>query len=1119
MGAIPWITVWVVAMAGSSPLQPAVLVVNEPRAGSMGASDIHSYQVSLVASGAYVLNLEQRGLDFVVSLEQPNGTTDDFNSPMLRQESERLLIEPATTGVYTIRLTCDEYTGASGDYTIEISQLRLSNREERLRRAALAHETRAASRYHQGGKNTWREVVTAYRDAITTWQDVGDRTAEARAHFALARVLYNELTDWTASLREARTAAGLYRQADRRSLYASARHLEAAAIIEEATQIHHSGSTADAAVAMFDEARNVFLEAANTKRELGEEYEYGRIVNDIGLSYYYQGAWQEARRYFADAEVTFQAADEWADELKATMNLGVVSQEEGHLAKAVDSYTKALKLIPTGKLSDLRGIILDNLSTAYLALGKFDEALESALQALELHEARGELKAQSQSLGDIGVTYYLAGDLTLAAEYLERALEMRRRANDGRGQVAALRFLGSIYLERNDVDRAVTAHREAMSLAASGADRAQVATLLGRDLESAGERSAALAILTQGIADARESTNAAILASILHERGTVLLAEGKLNDAKLDFETALKQFEELGMLPHAARAHFDLARLSKASAQMDEALHQSLLAIDLVERQRGRITNPNFRASFLGSHRTYYELYIDLQMTRYFASNDTRFLKAALETSERARARTLSELLTEAHAEVRKGIDASLRHRETALLQELAELRFQHEGMLMAAGSSIDEIRDLMERMLHVEAELTAVETRFRRESPGYAELTTSESFDLSEIQQSLEPDTLLIEYALGNPRSFVFAVTRDSLSGFPLPSGDAIEALAHETHDNLSSRGQERAGRGQTRVLSEISAAVLQPLRPMLTHRRIIVVADGALHYVPFAALPEESNGGEPAPLLMSHEIVNIPSMSLLGAQRRHARSRSKPARTVAIFADPVFSREDPRFAGLDRDDRDVDAVRIEALQTSVTHSDSLPRLPATGSEAAVISALVQENERFVATGFAASRDVLLASRLRDYRIVHIATHGLIDSRYPALSALALSFFGPQGNPIDGWIRLSDIFNMELNADLVVLSACDAALGQEIRGEGLIGLTRGFLYAGAATVVASLWQVPDRATAALMEIFYEAQLSNEKTPAAALREAQLSIARQPRWRDPYYWSSFTVQGEWQLYD
>lgn len=192
------------------------------------------------------------------------------------------------------------------------------------------------------------------------------------------------------------------------------------------------------------------------------------------------------------------------------------------------------------------------------------------------------------------------------------------------------------------------------------------------------------------------------------------------------------------------------------------------------------------------------------------------------------------------------------------------------------------------------------------------------------------------------------------------------------------------------------------------------------------------------------------------------------------------------------------------------------LARLPFTRQEALAIAALVPAEHRLEATGFRASRTTVMSGDLARYRLVHFATHGFLNSGQPALSGLVLSLLDQDGNEQDGFLRLNDIYNLRLRADVVVLSACQTALGKEIRGEGMVGLTRGFMYAGARRVVASLWQVNDSATAELMKRFYEGMLVDRLTPAAALRRAQRQLAAVPRWSSPYFWAPFVLQGEWR---
>ncbi|MGH9937412.1 MAG: CHAT domain-containing protein, partial [Blastocatellia bacterium] len=281
----------------------------------------------------------------------------------------------------------------------------------------------------------------------------------------------------------------------------------------------------------------------------------------------------------------------------------------------------------------------------------------------------------------------------------------------------------------------------------------------------------------------------------------------------------------------------------------------------------------------------------------------------------------------------------------------------------------------------------------------------------------------------------------------------------------------------------------------------------------------------------------VNLPSASALALIRREAAGRQAAAKMLAVLADPVFETGDPRLAtarkktsasGLIASVRSTEASSAASvLPSELARSarsfhgnsfgrDGFGRLVFSNEEAEFITRQAPGNSTLKATGFEANRQLAASGELARYRIVHFATHGLINSEHPELSGLVLSLVDENGKPQDGFLRMSEIFNLRLPADLVVLSACQTALGKEIKGEGLIGLTRGFMYAGAERVVASLWQVDDQATAQLMQYFYRGMLKQGLRPAAALRAAQIEMSRSSRWSSPYYWAGFVIQGEWR---
>jgi len=299
-------------------------------------------------------------------------------------------------------------------------------------------------------------------------------------------------------------------------------------------------------------------------------------------------------------------------------------------------------------------------------------------------------------------------------------------------------------------------------------------------------------------------------------------------------------------------------------------------------------------------------------------------------------------------------------------------------------------------------------------------------------------------------------------------------------------------------------------------------VIADGALQYVPFAALTDPRSSTS-EPLIVGREVIMLPSASAFAVQRQILAARKPASRAVAVIADPVFSTSDPRFktneSGRPREDKTPLNTRADESRIiehlSATGELSIRRLPFTRQEAEQILAVAPGSANLEALDFRANRSLATSDELNKYRYVHFATHGYLDSARADLSAIVLSLVDEQGKPQDGFLRVYDIYNLRLRAELVVLSACETGLGKDVKGEGLVGLTRGFMYAGARRVIVSLWNVNDKATASLMQRLYAGMLRTHKTPAASLRAAQIEMLRQPQWQSPYYWGAFVLQGEW----
>jgi CHAT domain-containing protein len=470
----------------------------------------------------------------------------------------------------------------------------------------------------------------------------------------------------------------------------------------------------------------------------------------------------------------------------------------------------------------------------------------------------------------------------------------------------------------------------------------------------------------------------------------------------------------------------------------------------------------------------------------------------AFELSERARARSLLESLAESHADFRAGADPA----------ELARERYVRGALNRAADAQLRlKTPAAEEEVRRLTAELNEIAERIRAFNPRFENLTRPEPLPLERLRaETLDAETILLEFAIGEEQSFLWVVSRDSLATYRLPGRANITAAVERAYQELSQ--PNRTGR----ATAELSRTLLGQAGVHLIPRRWLVVADGALHYIPIGALPDPTTG---APWMVAHEVVYVPSASTLAVLRKETGGRTPAPAPLAIFADPVFDAHDSRVSRSNRQTGESAAPSTPLLRSlSDSGGAELTRLRATRVEAQRIAAFAPGAR--VALDFAASREAVTSRDLTRFRVLHFATHGLLNTRHPELSGILLSMVNSRGERQNGFLQAHEVYDLKLNADLVVLSACRTALGTEVQGEGLIGLTRGFMYAGAPRVVASLWPVPDAATAAVMERFYRGMFKQHLTPAAALRAAQTAVRSNPETADPFYWAAFVLQGEYR---
>lgn len=1096
-----WLAAWPVAAridhsltdrqargAAQSERELEFLTLGHPIERELAGGQLHSYRLALAAGQFLRLVVDQRGIDVVVRLFGSDGKQVlEVDSPNGSRGPEPVLFVAEASGDYRLEARSLEEGATAGRYEARVEELRPAMPQDQIGVTAQRLFAEGIRLFLAlGDAESKRTAIEKFTESLQLWHSIGYRVREAHS-------------------------------------------------LNFISEIH---------------------------------FTFGNIQKAIGFA--------------REAFLISQEANDVGSQAIILNNLALYYNRSGDKQTSLDHYSLALQLSRAAGDRGGEGVILSNMALLYSSMGEEQRALDYYHQSLPLRRAVGDRRGEAVTLSGIGDIYNKLGEPRKALRYQNQALQLERAINNKYGEAYTLNSIGKVYYDLGENQQALDYYQQALSVTRAVGNRgleASTLTNIGRIYDSFGEKQKALTYHEQSLMLRRSVGDRQGEASTLNNLGILYLSLGETQKAFEYFQQALQLWRDVADRNGEAAALYRLAQVERDRGHLTQALAHVEAALDLTESLRAKAPVGELRASYLSVVQNYYGLHIDLLMRLHRRNPAQGYAAAALRASESKRARALLETLAEARADIRQGVDAALLERERDLRQRLSD-RADRLTRLLSNKASADAIAVVQQEIESLNGDYQQAQAEIRRTSPRYAALIQPQPLSLAEIQrQVLDADTLLLEYALGEERSYLWAVTADSLASYELPSRAEIEQAARRVYELLTARDQfirfEEADEKKARVSradAEYPAAaaalahmVLKPVAGQLTKKRLLIVGDGALQYTPFAALPvpagEQENGGEAGrgsgraggresegkrkhpgflplprsltpspprafrPLIVDHEIVSLPSASALAVLRRELAGREPAPKSVAVVADPVFDRNDERFnASVVKTGPTTRAAEPEAESDLVRSVEDiglinkgfrLARLPFTRKEAQAILFLASERERLAALDFDASRGTAFKPELAQYRYVHFATHGLLNSLRPELSGIVLSLVNERGADQDGFLRAQEVLDLRLSADLVVLSGCRTGLGKEIKGEGLTGLTRGFMYAGAARVMASLWDVSDRTTSQLMARVYQGMLGKRRlSPAAALREAQVSFWRDKRWNAPYYWAAFTLQGE-----
>ena len=813
------------------------------------------------------------------------------------------------------------------------------------------------------------------------------------------------------------------------------------------------------------------------------------------------------------------------------LNLSYAYCKDGNPVRGLQTARRSLE--KWKEIGDVRGQAI-----SYTAIGLADKMLDHEQTALTAYNTAEslfpgdiDLIEHARLLSGFSSIYSNYNDIDLAKNFLQRSYDLFQKAEYPMGQLAVLPFLIKFNYLTDNPEIAEKYRGEVELLSKKLKNEifsAYTFEVSGNEKLLNGSTGEALEDYSQALKIFQKYKNKkgiALLYQRLGEafakRGDTLKAIDNLNSALQINRTIKDKFAEAETLYH-------LAKVNAALGDDKSSLKSIENSILLTENLNSDILNTKLKITYFSSAFDRYEIYINRLMRSQREQPAEEFAVRALQASEKSRARSLVENLQLADAAVIKDASPEITGKEKeirALLNAKTDILtdlLSADGEKDKIAKSDNEIRDLQNQLEIINATL-------KQQSPIYSAIRNPAPFDVGEFQRDiLEDNSLLLEFSFGKDESYLWLVGKNDFNSYILPPREEIETKVEKLRELIASREmkpdeaiedyQKRISDTESNYQTEakeLSNQLFGQIGDKLSRKRLIIVPDGKLHYFPVAALPLP-NSIDDTPILLTNETIYEPSAATLALLMRNGQKPSAATKNLLVFSDPIFSNQDARVSGVNSETQnETGAIQTDKFRFAESLT-SLVRLNASKDESDSIIEIVGASESTALSGAAATREKALDASIGDYKIIHFATHGLIKEDRPELSGIVLSQVDGGGQPVNGVVRLQDIYAMNLSADAVVLSACDTGIGKEVKGEGLMSLNNAFLQTGAKTVVSTLWKVDDYAARELMKNFYSELASGKVSTSEALRRAQIKLRQNPQYQSPFYWAAFTIEGDYQ---
>ncbi|HEU4778593.1 MAG TPA: CHAT domain-containing tetratricopeptide repeat protein [Steroidobacteraceae bacterium] len=1028
-------------------------------------------------AGTYLIEIRERDIDLRIQIETGYQRTN-LADAYLRHGLHRALVSLAEPASVRVTLASVDQRTWRGAAAVRILRWPQPDPGEPPDQRLLGYVAlgKANALIARGDRDSWRAALVPMRRAAAHFSAAKDIQALAETEYQRSAVEFNLLSRFEDGRRSAESAQLHFAAAGDATGEARAAVLHALNEFSIASEMgpdvprSEQRGMLDAAVLRVQRAQ-AYFEAQDLHTDAMAAL-YASCIREQVL-----GEYERAAPVYRAIRARAQARGDKLFEVRAGQDLASIAGRQGNIARSVAMLDELLPLIDRDRNPELYATLISNLGAGLVAIGEFDRALMLHTEALELFSARGEENQTARELAALAFIHFRSGNVQRALLAIESALPLYERANGQDDYISALRLAGNAAAALGQHDTALDYLHRAEHHDKNGITIGRTRVLIAGELRALGDLRGAERLLSQVLLTSAEPTRADALA----ERARLRRLQRRDTEALADLREADATYARLKLDFNRIDTSSALAMALLSAGDVQSARRAADAAVAIEARIRVSSANPELRAQFLSASYAPYEALIETELASA-PPRDPAAIWKSFRVAETIRARSLADRLAHSQNvghEPRDEEADQLRGRLTALQVEL-----EHRMLKEKADDA-----DIHETRRQIDEVSARLETRILRQrgAPPASRLAIAES--LEAVQAMLPADTAVLAYFVGDQRSHGWLLSRSELRHSVLPGrrklAELVTAFARRQRDGV-----------RTTDIPAV-APLLGNLLRGVNARRLLILPDGPLNGLPFAALPMPH--GQPRELLIDRFVVSAaPSLALA----MHPVVRVRGAQTrIAVISDPVYTPDDRRLSLAASD-----AVNYRGSEGAF---ERLARLPYSAIEARAVVRAFEGADVIELAGFNATARHVIELSSAGLNVLHFATHAVARRDAPEQSALFLSEYAADGSPIArDRLTLDDIGRSGLRADVVVLSGCATGDGRELRGEGVLGLTYGFLANGSHTVVASLWPVEDALTARFMEEFYAAYRSTGSAPQA-LRIAQL---RARGTVGPAVWASFVVR-------